>query len=254
MAPARDDGYLPEVWGLYSIATLWLVLRFAVCFRTVGLKGLRMDDGLAFIVLVAWTYTCAVIHITYYTGINTDFTEAEVSAFVDYKLAEVERGSKLFLGSWYALYVPPKPYAGVLGLTYVSIVLIFSLKGIVVILYRRIFFEPWQRRVLYITTVLCISGFTGITLAFSLTCLPFRERWQVVPRPPISCTAPSSILITASCVSAFTDVLVCCLSCNSILQLTQKQLLSIPIPLLWVLNKSLRMYVLLIIFLRATCC
>jgi hypothetical protein len=102
MAPARDDEFLPEVWGLYSIGTLWLVMRFAVCFLTVGLKGLRMDDGLAFIALVAWTYTCASIHITYYTGTNTDFTAAEVSAFVHHKFAEVEYGSKLFLGSWYA--------------------------------------------------------------------------------------------------------------------------------------------------------
>ena len=61
-----------------------------------------MDDGLAFIALAAWTYTCAVIHITYYIGTNTDFTAAEISAFVDHKFAEVEYGSKLFLGSWYA--------------------------------------------------------------------------------------------------------------------------------------------------------
>ena len=102
MAPARDKEFLPEVWGLYSIGTLWIILRFAVRLRTHGIKGLRLDDGLAFIALFAWTFTCAIIQITYYTGTNTDFTAAEVAMFDKKKFDEVEYGSKLFLGSWYA--------------------------------------------------------------------------------------------------------------------------------------------------------
>jgi hypothetical protein len=102
MAPVRDNGFLPEVWSLYSVATLWIVLRFAVRLRTHGVKGLRLDDGLAFIALLAWTYTCAIIQITYYTGTNTDFSPAEVAMFDKAKFDEVGYGSKLFLGSWYA--------------------------------------------------------------------------------------------------------------------------------------------------------
>ncbi len=102
MAPARDDKFLPEVWGLYSVGTLWIILRFGVRLRTGGVKGLGFDDGLALIALAAWTYTCAIIQITYYTGTNSDFSAAEVAAFDDAKYAEVVYGSKLFLGSWYA--------------------------------------------------------------------------------------------------------------------------------------------------------
>lgn len=102
MAPARDDEFLPEVWGLYSIGTLWVVLRLAVRLRTDGIKSFRIDDGFALIALSAWTYTCAIIQITYHTGTNTDFTAAEVAAFDQKKFSEVEYGSKLFLGSWYA--------------------------------------------------------------------------------------------------------------------------------------------------------
>lgn len=102
MAPARDKEFLPEVWGLYSVGTLWIILRFAVVIRMKGIRGLKLDDGLAFIALFAWTYTCAIIEITYYTGTNNDFTEEEIASFDQNKLNEIEFGSKLFLGSWYA--------------------------------------------------------------------------------------------------------------------------------------------------------
>ena len=102
MAPARDDEFLPEVWGLYSLSTVWLVLRYVVRIRVDGIKGLRLDDALACVVLFAWTYTCAVIQITYYTGTSLDFTPKEVATFDQKRFAEVEYGSKLFLGSWYA--------------------------------------------------------------------------------------------------------------------------------------------------------
>ncbi|KAH6639127.1 hypothetical protein C7974DRAFT_387910 [Boeremia exigua] len=218
MAPARDDEFLPEVWGLYSIGTLWLVLRFAVRLRTDGIRGLRYDDGLAFMALLAWTYTCIIIEITYHTGTNTDFTAAEVAEFDSKKLNDVVFGSKLFLGSWYAY-----------------LVLIFTLKGVVLILYQRIFFQPWQKWVLRITTVLTVFGFVALTMALSLRCLPFRQRWQVSPPPPIACTASPKILITTSCVNAVTDIF----------------LLSVPISLLWNLNKPLRTRIAVFILLAS---
>lgn len=102
MAPARDSKFLPEVWALYSVSTIWIFLRYFVRIRTDGIRGLRSDDGLALVALAAWTYTCAIIQITYHTGTNSDFTGAEVAEFDNKKFAEVEYGSKLFLGSWYA--------------------------------------------------------------------------------------------------------------------------------------------------------
>ncbi|KAJ4982898.1 hypothetical protein SVAN01_11600 [Stagonosporopsis vannaccii] len=124
MAPARDDEFLPEVWALYSLGALWILLRFAVRLRIDGLKGFKLDDGLALVALFAWTYTCAVTEVTYYTGTNLDFTPAEVAEFDQAKFKQVEYGSKLFLGSWYWY-----------------IVLLFAIKGIVLVLYQRIFYE-----------------------------------------------------------------------------------------------------------------
>jgi hypothetical protein len=102
MAPARDPEFLREVWALYAVGTVWLFARFAVGIRQFGIKGLRLDDGFALIALAAWTYTIAVIHITYHTGTNTDYTSAEVAHFDEQKIRQLVYGSKLFLGSWYA--------------------------------------------------------------------------------------------------------------------------------------------------------
>lgn len=125
-------------------------------------------------------------------------------------------------------------------LTTSSLVLIFTLKGIVLVLYQRIFYEHWQRWVLRITTALCVSGFIGLTVAFSLRCLPYHKRWQVSPPPPITCTASPKILIATSCVNAVTDVFVCHLIPDPETVVNAVQLLSVPISLLWNLQKPLR--------------
>lgn len=102
MATTGDDDFLPEVWGLYALGSLYIVLRFAVRLRADGWKGFRLDDAFAIIALLAWTYTCAIIHITHYTGTIIDFTVAELVTFDQSKFDQVEYGSKLFLGSWYS--------------------------------------------------------------------------------------------------------------------------------------------------------
>jgi hypothetical protein len=78
----------------------------------------------------------------------------------------------------------------------------------VLLLYWRIFSERWQIWMLRITSALSVVAFIAITLALSLVCLPYHQRWQIVPPPPLYCTASPRILITASCVNAVTDVLV----------------------------------------------
>lgn len=93
-------------------------------------------------------------------------------------------------------------------LTRDSLVLIFALKGMVLIFYQRIFHERWQKWVLWITTALCVTGLVGLSLALTLRCLPYHRRWQISPPPPISCTASPKILIATSCVNAVTDVFV----------------------------------------------
>lgn len=51
----QDPSLKPEVWTWYGIGLLWLLLRFFVRIRTLGLSHLQLDDFFAFWVLVTWT-------------------------------------------------------------------------------------------------------------------------------------------------------------------------------------------------------
>lgn len=54
--------FLPEVWTHYGIGVSILALRFAVRFKTVGFRGLQMDDLFAFIVLIMYTCDAVTVH------------------------------------------------------------------------------------------------------------------------------------------------------------------------------------------------
>ncbi len=121
--------------------------------------------------------------------------------------------------------------------------MLFSLKAVVIILYRRLAFGDWQKLLLHFTVVVCVVGFLSTTLTLSLMCLPFRKRFQVRPLPENECTANSTLFIVISCVNAFTDAL----------------LLTVPLPMLWTLRiplyRRLAVFVLLSsgIFVMAAC-
>jgi len=98
--------------------------------------------------------------------------------------------------------------------------MIFSLKAVVIILYRRLAFGAWQKKLLNFTIAICIVGFISTTLMLSLICLPFERRFRVRPLPANVCTASSTFFIVLSCFNAFTDAL----------------LLTVPLPMLWTLR------------------
>lgn len=100
MAPARDSQFLPEIWGLFGVGTVILLLRFAVRARTLGIFGYQLEDAFALSVLANWTYSAAIIHVTYYTGTNTDWTEAGIKSFPPEKLAVVPNASVLVIARW----------------------------------------------------------------------------------------------------------------------------------------------------------
>ncbi|KAJ4422770.1 hypothetical protein N0V82_002549 [Gnomoniopsis sp. IMI 355080] len=98
----QDPSLKPEVWTWYGIGVLWLLLRFFVRIRTLGLLHLQLDDFFAFWVLVTWTIIVVGIHLTTEVGTNVDYTEAEIDTFSDEDIEQVEWASKLFLLTFYA--------------------------------------------------------------------------------------------------------------------------------------------------------
>ncbi|PSN64939.1 hypothetical protein BS50DRAFT_644848 [Corynespora cassiicola Philippines] len=195
--------FLIEVWVLYAIGVLWLLLRLAVRLRTVGILALQLDDAFTLLVLASWTVNCVGIHITYYTGSAIGFVPSEDSRTRAYQLARAEYGAKLYFTTWY---------------TY--IMQLWCLKGTVLVFYRRLAIDRWQEILLKITTWFCAATFIGLMCVLTFSCFPYHENWQVWPRPPSWCSAKPKLLIATSCFNAFTDIM----------------LLTIPVPLLWKLT------------------
>lgn len=102
MAPVKDERFLPEIWALYSVGVLWVLLRFAVRIRTVGIRGLQIDDSFAFFSVVCWTTIVVGIHITYFTGTNVDYSTTEVWDLTEFQTKRVSFGTKLYVITLYA--------------------------------------------------------------------------------------------------------------------------------------------------------
>ncbi len=102
MAPVKDGRFLPEIWALYSVGVLWVALRFTVRVRTVGMRGLQVDDGFALFAVVCWTVIVMGIHITYYTGTNVDYSATEVWQLEEREVERISSGSKLYVITFYA--------------------------------------------------------------------------------------------------------------------------------------------------------
>ena len=102
MAPVKDGRFLPEIWALFSVGVLWVVLRFAVRIRTVGIRGLQIDDGFAFLSVLCWTIIIVGIHITYFIGTNIDYSATEVWGLTEHQVEGISFGSKLYIITLYA--------------------------------------------------------------------------------------------------------------------------------------------------------
>ena len=102
MAPTVDKHFLPEIWVLFTLGTLWVVMRFIVRIRTFGICGLRLDDAFAAVAVVCWAVIIAGINCTYYTSTNIDWKPEEVWALSPHKVKEVEWGSKFYIITLYA--------------------------------------------------------------------------------------------------------------------------------------------------------
>lgn len=102
MAPVKDRRFLPEIWALYSIGVTGVVLRFVVRIRTVGLRGLQIDDGFTFFAVLCWTIIIVGIHVTYFTATNIDFSASEVWDLTEHQVEMVSFGLKLYIITLYA--------------------------------------------------------------------------------------------------------------------------------------------------------
>ncbi|OKL61462.1 hypothetical protein UA08_03087 [Talaromyces atroroseus] len=212
MSAASSD---VEAFTLLSLALAFIIVRIYVRWDLVGPKHFQLDDYLMPLAGLAFTgeTIAAYLVVAQFDGLTNSYMTPEERAALDPKSKEYyDRiwGSKIQVIGW-SLYVM------VLWLVK------FSLAGF----YSRLTtgLMQFQSRV-HIAYALLAVTYLATALSLILSCQPMRKFWQINPDPGNKCQPTISKVYVA--VALTFDIS------------TDLFLLSIPLPLLWRVNISMK--------------
>ncbi|KAH6844608.1 hypothetical protein B0I37DRAFT_377878 [Chaetomium sp. MPI-CAGE-AT-0009] len=203
-----------EAFTLLSFVVVIIVSRTAVRLRSVGLRGLHLDDYLMPLagILCIIDLIAAIYVVIWAGGLTTSYMTDEERAALDPNSVEYEHrviGSKIQVFGW-VLYAAS----------------LWCIKACVAIFYSRLTTNLASLQIRVYIAYAFIGGTWIITTCLLLFgCRPMSKYWQVYPDPGI-CQPTNSKLYVLSVM--IPDIL------------TDVYLLSIPLPLLWAVNISLK--------------
>ncbi|VUC29857.1 unnamed protein product [Clonostachys rosea] len=203
-----DETFLQEVWILYGIGTLILVLRHIIRARSVGFKGLQGDDYFAMLVLALYTIDAVTVHNVYFMATNVEGSVIQTQrVLTDGEISQLVEGSKQELVAWYS-------YA----------TLVWCLKGTMVCFFMRMTMGLSQQRLVNYIGIACIVSYVAVFLTITFGCFPVHLNWQVVPDPGRKCTLKTQNFFVMTVLNVITDAAI----------------LYVPLPLLWTLRVPIR--------------
>ncbi|KAH7031430.1 uncharacterized protein B0I36DRAFT_409779 [Microdochium trichocladiopsis] len=204
-----------ESFVLLGIAIFIIVVRSAYRWHQVGFRGYQLDDHL----MPVSGVLCAVLTFFAYAvgqkyhGLSNGFMTDEQRETLDLNSEEAFiriMGSKIQVVGW-------SVYALELWLIKLCITAFYAR------LFTRLSNLGMQVKIAYVAIGV---SYVVVTLAVLLGCQPFRHNWQIKPDPGPLCQ-PTNSRLNVLMVYIFNV-------------LTDLHLLSIPLPLLWHVNISLR--------------
>ncbi|CEI68032.1 hypothetical protein FVEN_g7698 [Fusarium venenatum] len=200
--------FLIEAWTLYAIGTSIIFARFAVRFKTVGIRGLQGDDFFSILVLLFYTVDAFTVHLIYYLGTNIEGgAAAQLHTLTADELDQYIRGGKLQLAAWYAYTA-----------------LIWSLKGTMLCFFSRMTIGTWHNVFVKTVSIISVVSYAAVFLTITFGCFPYHKNWQVLPPPGSQCTLKMQNFLVTTVLNVLTDGLILC----------------IPLPLLWKLQVPIR--------------
>ncbi|CAI6335580.1 unnamed protein product [Periconia digitata] len=204
----RVPSFLPEIWTWYGVGMFILFMRFAARLRTVGIRGLELDDFFASLVAIMYTCDAATVHLVYMKGSNVEAAAfQETRKLTNEEIHQYTVGSKLQLTAWYSYTA-----------------LLWCLKGTMLAFFRRITTGLWHARIVRWMSYACGISYIAVVLTVTFGCFPTDKNWQVYPDPGLKCTFKMQNFIVTVVLNVITDA----------------GLLCIPLPLLWTLQVPLR--------------
>ncbi|KAJ5295066.1 hypothetical protein N7508_009887 [Penicillium antarcticum] len=204
-----------EAWVLLSLALFTIIVRIFVRWKLVGPANFQLDDylmPLAGIVFVLET-VAAYLVVAKYQGLTNSYMTDEERKGVDLRSKEAYNrvaGSKIQIIGW-SLYV------AILWLVKFSLSVFYSR------LTTGLQSLPTRVRLAYV--ILAVT-WAATQLSLLLSCQPFHAFWQISPNPGKLCQPTNSpvYVLVVVILNIITDI----------------YLLSIPLPLLWTVNISLK--------------
>ncbi|KAI6764474.1 hypothetical protein HG530_008263 [Fusarium avenaceum] len=206
---------IEEQFILLSLGLVTIFVRIGVRWRQVGPGGWQLDDYLMpFTGLLFTAETIAAYLVgAKFQGLTNSYMTDEERANIDINGREHYNrvwGSKIQVIGW-SLYA----------------CILWSLKFCITAFYGRLTsgLTHLRTRVVFAYIILGVT-YLAVALTILLSCQPFHHFWQVTPNPGVICqptNSPAYVLVVVI-PNVLTDV----------------YLLSIPLPLLWGVNISLR--------------
>ncbi|KAK4133218.1 hypothetical protein BT67DRAFT_59627 [Trichocladium antarcticum] len=203
-----------ESFVLLGLMLVIIAFRTFVRWRRVGLAHLQLDDYLMVLagILCTIVTVAASLVVTRTDGLtNSYMTDEERAALSPDSQEHADRvlGSKIQVLGW-TLYAAS----------------LWCIKVCVAVFYSRLTYKlpHWQVRI-YIAYGLIGVTWVVVTLCLLVGCRPISKYWQISPDPGICQPTNSKLYVFAVLIP---DVI------------TDLFLLSIPLPLLWTVNLSLR--------------
>ncbi|CAI6340137.1 unnamed protein product [Periconia digitata] len=185
--------FVTEMWTWYAVTLMLVGARFLsrrLFFHSF--KAFQSDDWLMLFVISVYTSMLIVIHIQTFTPTNLlNPADNIVLTPEDIKLREY--GSKL-----------------VLVTEHLQMVVIWSLKGCLLILYSRMTMSLRHSIMVKVVAGYTVGSFVVMEILWFIWCRPFSDYWKV-PAPSLNCSAETNHMITNAVFNISTDIMIICL-------------------------------------------
>ncbi|TGO55879.1 hypothetical protein BCON_0085g00300 [Botryotinia convoluta] len=195
-----------EAWTSWAIAVVFIAVRISARVSNLGWRQLKLDDGLMFAVLFAYTAeaTSSYYLVARWLGYsNSGMTELERQTLDPNSLEWLYRvnGAKTHIWNW---------------VTYIS--LMWLLKVCWITYYARLISAAEKRSLKRITVGYVVLGVTYLSaiLVVFCKCMPLKKQWQIYPDPGNSCYSGNSVFQMAFIMSINT--------------VTHMYIMAIPLP------------------------
>ncbi|GME23932.1 uncharacterized protein K452DRAFT_318259 [Neofusicoccum parvum] len=180
---------LIEMWTEYAIGMAFHFLRLFTRLKTVGFQEFQMDDYFAMAGMVLWTLQTTLCKLMTIYGYNTGLTTETALLVPDSQLPSLVLGSKIAFGVW---------------ITYICYV--WSLKIVLLSLYRRVTMGLWQQKLVTFMYGACAVTFTACIVTHFSICRPVHKNWQVRPYPGDNCAVHTPLYYVVSILNVTTDL------------------------------------------------